>query len=292
MTNTLINGPMRLSVRPECGGTVLELNYHDRPLLRSGSATDIQNWDARNFAAFPMAPFIGRIFNGRCDFNGHSVSLEANMPPEPHAIHGFGWQAAWQIDSLSEHELVISQSKSPARWPWPYRATQAFALSDTGLELTLSLINMGETIMPAGLGWHPYFNRDQAILKIPVSTLWRVDEETGFSTADTRSNVLGSLKTGSHVEALTLDHAFSLSDPELSIIWPDLKLEIKSDPVFRHAVIYVPENENFFCVEPVSQIPNAINLPLSPAQTGLVSLAPGESLSGQIRLQATRLENP
>lgn len=290
MTQILNNGPMRLRVLPACGGTVLDLTYHDRPLLRSGSNEDRQNWDARTFAAFPMTPFIGRIFNGRFEYNSRSVSLPANMPPEPHAIHGFGWQTVWQIDSQTEHELVISQTAAPDDWPWPYRATQTFTLSKRGLDLTLSLTNNGETPMPAGLGWHPYFNREQAILKLPTTRIWWVDDSNGWSTAEATANILTPLSTGARVETLSLDHAFSLSDPELSIVWPDLRLDIQCDPIFQHAVIYVPDGEDFFCVEPVSQIPNAVNLSQPFAETGLVDLAPGSTLAGQIRLTATRLE--
>ena len=144
--------------------------------------------------------------------------------------------------------------------------------------------------MPAGLGWHPYFNREQAILKLPTTRIWWVDDSNGWSTAEATANILTSLSTGARVETLSLDHAFSLSDPELSIIWPDLRLDIQCDPIFQHAVIYVPDGEDFFCVEPVSQIPNAVNLSQPFAETGLVDLAPGSTLAGRIRLTATRLK--
>ena len=44
-----------------------------------------------------MLPFCSRIHNGRFRYGDRDVSLAPNFPPEPHAIHGFGWQGLWRL---------------------------------------------------------------------------------------------------------------------------------------------------------------------------------------------------
>jgi aldose 1-epimerase len=58
---------------------------------------------------------------------------------------------------------------------------------------------------------------------------------------------------------------------------------VLADPVLGHLVIYTPEGENFFCVEPVSHSVDAFNLAEAGVpDTGTVVLDPGESLRGRV----------
>ncbi|MEL7218992.1 MAG: hypothetical protein AAGK01_11250, partial [Pseudomonadota bacterium] len=51
-------------------------------------------------------------------------------------------------------------------------------------------------------------------------------------------------------------------------------IETSKDLAFTH--VYSPPGEEFFCVEPVSHIPDAVNSALSNDETGLRILKPGE----------------
>ena len=278
MSLQLEQGSFRLDLAPEHGGSVLRFTYKTRDILRPARHEIPQNWSAKDFGAFPLVPFCSRITNGRFEDANRQIQLPANMPPEPHAIHGFGWQSAWTITESGPSMAELSHVYDGAVWPWAYAARQRFELSDQGLALTLSLTNHGDTPMPAGFGWHPYFPRSGAHLIAATTGIW-LDR-------DTRAPVPAhaDLSAGRSVKTLDLDVAFEINKPALSIRWPEMNLTIKSDPVFGKLVVYVPPGRDYFCVEPVTHAPDAVNSTLPPELTGLRYIAPGETLSGTIRL--------
>jgi aldose 1-epimerase len=51
-----------------------------------------------------------------------------------------------------------------------------------------------------------------------------------------------------------------------------LRLDIEASEPFRHAVIYTPAGQRFFCIEPVSH---------ANGQVGLAPLAAGGTLAGE-----------
>ena len=51
----------------------------------------------------------------------------------------------------------------------------------------------------------------------------------------------------------------------------------------EHLVVYTPQDKDFFCVEPVSHVSNAIHM-ADPLAHGLRSLAPGESTEAWMQL--------
>ena len=58
----------------------------------------------------------------------------------------------------------------------------------------------------------------------------------------------------------------------------DLSLSIQAASNLRYVQIYTPPNQDFFCVEPVSHMPDAINR----APDDMQLLAPGEQIDTQI----------
>ena len=51
-------------------------------------------------------------------------------------------------------------------------------------------------------------------------------------------------------------------------------------------VVYTPQDKDFYCVEPVSHVSNAIHM-ADPLAHGLRSVAPGESTSAWMQLDVT-----
>jgi aldose 1-epimerase len=71
-------------------------------------------------------------------------------------------------------------------------------------------------------------------------------------------------------------------------------LTLSADPAFAQLVLYVPDQATqmaemsagippYFCAEPVSNITDAFN---QTGETGVITLAPGERFSGEIRFNA------
>ena len=62
-------------------------------------------------------------------------------------------------------------------------------------------------------------------------------------------------------------------------------LTMEADPIFGHLVVYVPPGRDFFAVEPVSHVNNAVNRP-DIADSGLKVLRPGERMTAAVRFRA------
>ena len=278
---------MLLELDPAAGGSVSALYCGDLEILRSGPTRSGPAFDPRQYAAFPMVPYVGRIHNGRCTVNGKSIQLHANLPPEPHSIHGFGWQTAWRVKSQTEESAILIHEHSEDAWPWDYTAQQTFRLEEDALIVDMDVTNNGADAMPAGLGWHPYFRRKDAILTLPTSHEWFSDEETG-DNQPVAIEPEKDLSSGRAVENLKLDTAFSVSEPIIELEWPTHRVSMVSDPVFSHATIYVPPGEDYFCAEPITHAPNAVNSQLPDNTTGRRWLNPGETLTGTIKLSIER----
>ena len=138
MTLELKHGPFSLALSPERGGSVLSFKHNATDIFRPTPPDLLETWagTAKGFAAFPMVPFTSRITNGAFTSGSQTIQLPANMPPEPHAIHGFGWQSAWDVSQASTSSVTLTHTNDGEIWPWPYTAQQVFALNDTGLSLT------------------------------------------------------------------------------------------------------------------------------------------------------------
>ncbi|MEM9572259.1 MAG: aldose 1-epimerase [Pseudomonadota bacterium] len=280
----LSNGDLFLELDPEAGGTVSALRHGRLPILRAGPDRTGSTFDAREYSAFPMLPFVGRIHNARCPFNGRTVQLPMNLPPEPHAIHGHGWQSNWQVENKSQVAATMTYQHVTAEWPWHYSARQSFRLHADGLDVTLSLTNRAESPMPAGFGWHPYFPKTDATLRLATTQRWTSSNTTGDNQprALTRHDDLSYLR---RVESLQLDTTFSIQPEPIELVWPTHSITIECDRIFSHATVFTPSGKNYFCVEPVSHVPNAVNSTLPHRETGLHLLAPGETMSGSLTLR-------
>lgn len=278
MTLRLTRGDFILDLAPNLGGSVTRFSLGEHDILRRA----ISDKDARDTSAFSMVPFSGRIANGCFSTNDETVQLPPNMPPEPHAIHGFGWQTAWDVKEQTSDSAVLVHRGGKA-WPWQYTATQVFQLTATGLQLTLNLQNNSEKNMPAGLGWHPYFNRQNAKLTADTTHVWLSGDDMIPSPPVIVPEDM-DLRQTRHVDELHLDYAFNVGATVQTFEWPNLKLVQTADPIFQNLIVYVPKGENFFCVEPATHAPDAVNAALGDDVTGLKWLAKGETLRGTIML--------
>ncbi|MEO1641866.1 MAG: aldose 1-epimerase [Pseudomonadota bacterium] len=270
-----------LAVAPKFGGSVMSFTRSGKDILRPASEMGETNWDTRNTAGFPMLPFVGRITDGRFKIGKHDVQLPANMPPEPHAIHGFGWQTGWTVENKTKSTLTLSLGYTATESLWTFKARQIFVLTDTGLSIQLEIQNTAEIRLPFGFGWHPYFPKAGATLQAPVTQSW-----TGENTRPERAELTDAtdLRTKRSVEELNLDTAFDCEPNPVLIATGDHNITLESDPIFSKLTVYTPPNEDYFCVEPITHTPDAINMALSDTTTGLKWLRPAETLSGKMTL--------
>lgn len=274
-----------LGLVPDAGGSVALFRHEETELLRtalSRSPTDM--------SAFPLFPFSGRIGRGRFSWRGREVQLRPNFPPEPHAIHGQSWLAEWDTVAVTPDRALLRYVHAGDDWPWSYRAEQQFRLGPGGLTLDLSLTNLSEEPMPGGLGWHPYFPAAGAVIEADTAAVW----ETGTDMLPRLPRAplpSEQLKGGVPVSRLALDTPFSTASRPVALRWPAQRriIRLLPDESLQFLIVYTPPGSDYFCVEPVSHIPDMVNLDAPASQTGLTVLAPGETLTGQLRLELARI---
>lgn len=297
----LKRGALALVLTPEVGGSIASFTFRGQDIMRPGGRALFEEKKVRTASCFPLVPFSGRIADARFTFEGEVVKLEPNFPPEPHAIHGQGWENAWQVRHQNERWAELAFSHRRSGTPLHYEATQTFRLEDDALEIELAVKNTGKGRMPAGLGLHPYFVRSpEATLQTRLSHMWLVDERNiPRERVELPEHV--DFAQPQKVADLELDHGFDGFDGRAQIVWPESghRLTMKADDVFDRLVIYIPPGKDFFCVEPATNVNNGFNMlsesgaegegsadqGAEPVDTGVEILDPGASLGGRVRFE-------
>lgn len=279
-----------LDVLPELGGAVSALRWRGIDLLRPAPARVSEPLET---SAFPLVPFVNRIAHGTFRFGDTRVSLKPNAPGQAHPLHGQGWRNPWQVESAHADSVAMTFEHRAGEWPWHYLARQALSLDGQGLEVALSVENRSERSMPAGLGWHPYLCRSPRLrLRAQVGGVWLTDEQC-LPTRRAQGSYFGDWSRGGRLPRDTLiDHCYDGWNETAEIERPEqmLCLRLTATGPLRWLHLYAPPGEAFFCAEPVSHMPDALNRAEPAAVTGVRTLAPGESLTARVRLVALPLQ--
>lgn len=275
-------GDLHLVVAPHIGGCIAQFSKAGQQLMHKASQRALDDLNPGGMSCFAMVPYCNRIQNGRFTYDGRHIELPPNFPPEPHSIHGLGWQEVWQVDEVTTDCLTLSYAHDGSVWPWPFLAEQTFRLSERGLEQTLSVTNSSNMAMPAGLGVHPYFPRDESTLfQASFAGEWEMDDEKIPAVLNVIAEGV-DLWGGKPVATRPVDNVYTGRTGGLQIVWPQERYSLTMRPSgnLPTTVVYVPVEYDFFCVEPVTHLPNAVNM--LGIDTGMVDLLSGETLSGRI----------
>ena len=231
-------------------------------------------------------PFSNRIRNGELVFEGEVIRLEPNWPGLRHPMHGDGWAHPWRVDEADDRSADIVYLHEPSGddggWPFRYRARQSYRLDDDRLTVRLSVENLEEGAVPAGIGLHPFFVRDGTTeLACRCQAVWTADAEV-LPIERIAIPPAWDFSRPARLDDVVLDNCFDGWDGHAAIAWPAqrLKLTLEASHPFRHLVIFVPPGRDFFCVEPVSHANGLV---------GLSPLGPGATLAGEIVFHVSTL---
>jgi aldose 1-epimerase len=281
---SLSDGDLALELLPELGAAVATFRYRGRDVLRP---TPPGASDPFETAAFALVPFANRIADGVFRVGAHEVRIERNAPGQAHPLHGHAWRRPWHIESQERHHVALSFEHPADSWPWHYAATQTLTLRADSLEVALGVENRDSSPMPAGLGWHPYFHKGPgALLKAHLEGVWLTDEAC-LPVRLAHGTRFGQWSRGDELERPELvDHCHTGWPGVAEILLPEerLRLALTASRALRWLHIYSPPGKDFFCVEPVSHMPNAVNRSAPPAITGRKLLGPGERLEARVTL--------
>jgi aldose 1-epimerase len=273
-------GALRLALRPDLGGAVAGLWHGETPILRSIEPARLES--SRQSAIYPLLPYSNRLGYRRFRWRGHDHTTRPNFDDSPHSVHGIGWQRPWTIVSSSVLEVVLEMKHGgDADWPFAFTARQYFSLSPESFAARLQFTSDAAIDQPVGLGWHPYFvRRSRSRLHVELSDRW-----------DTDATLLPTRKVAQHgidsdLSHLDFDHCFEgwLGPARIR----DERFSLQLSSSLPYLVVYTPPDRDFFCVEPVSHVSNAIHM-ADPAAHGLVALAPGATLEAWMKLDVAVL---
>lgn len=283
-------GELRCDIRPEQGGCISGLWLGDLPVLRS-TATGAELDSVRNAGSYPLVPFSNRIAHARLKWNGTDHPLIQNFAPEPHAIHGIGWQRAWSVlESEASFAMLSFEHRPDPTWPFAFDTSQTFRLGeDNTLELALSITNQSDRPAPVGLGWHPNFvKRARSRVAFAAAGRWEMGEDmlpTG------RKAVHG---LDADCAFLEIDHCFDGWSGQVDL--RDEALHVRISSPLSRLVVYTQPTEQIVAIEPVSHVNNALNMmgggPEHGARAdelGVRVLQPGESLTAQMSVAVERV---
>ena len=247
--------------------------------------------------------------------DGKTVTLPANWSgnqpgAEKHSIHGLMRRSQFQdveVDNEREKSTalaVLHAGNFDGHWLSDTDVHVETTLSHDAFEMAVTAKNVGHEPLPIGIGWHPYFvlpsgDRQQAKLHIPSETRAVMNNYDDTFTTGQRVSVKGtpydfSAAGGHALGTQYLDDNFSKLDYNAKgqtvseIIDPAAKYGLRLITLSKEIQsiqVYAPPQKNFVAIEPQFNLPDPYNKDWGSADTGMVVLQPGQSVTWRVRLE-------
>jgi aldose 1-epimerase len=282
---TLTSGASSLVVAPEHGAGLTGWMLGSTPLLRRALPQASAGGDPHAMACFPLLPYGNRLGGSQFHWLGTDYRLKLNIGDNPHAIHGVGWQRAWTVAEVGPGSATLTLDHTPDEcWPFAFDASICYALSGSALTVTIQITSRHSALSPAGIGLHPFFPKmHDPALRFDATGVW----ENGHDALPARH--CRPQPDRAHTEPRLiarsrLDNCFTEWNGTADILAGPASLRIEASEAFRQLQVFTPSWTDFFCVEPVSHCPDAINRPGLPERQAMHVLEPDETLSGTVRL--------
>jgi aldose 1-epimerase len=276
------NAALSVQIVPEAGGGIAGFDLRREgtliPLMRRCEQSSGNHPDPNQLSCYPLVPWSNRITDGGFHVDGRWIALALNREGEPWPIHGSGWQRAWQVQSHTAHEALLSLQES-SEAAYCYDASLRYALDEHALHVDVAVTNTGPAAMPFGLGLHPFFPRhDQVHLQAPAPQVWINDGQSPLPVERVDVPADWDFRHRRSLPEQGLDNAFHAWTGHAVIHWPSLQLGLQVQADVDAFVLYTPAGGDFFCFEPVDHPINAVHLPGGAAAHGMTLLPPQASL--------------
>ncbi len=295
---TLENGRLKVEILPEVGASVVtcaaQLGKAWVPIMRPTPREAVVEGDSSRMASYLLVPFSNRLRDARFQFKGQTYQLRPNMS-EGHAIHGDVRQRPWTVSEARADALTLtfdSRDIADMNFPFPFSAVVRYELAGEAFDSTLTLANAGDAPMPAGFGFHPYFNRALTAAGEAVELQAKVRGVYSELIPSTPAGPLALDQDFSVSRALgdaVFDHCFAGWDGRATIRWPGSGVLARLEcPLLTHLILYTPPGRSFFALEPVTHANNGFNLfAAGYPGMGVRVLEPGEAMEARFRLKIT-----
>lgn len=255
MTVHLACEDAELTVDPSAGANWTSWRVAGLELL---TATDVPLPPGMRGGCFVMAPYAGRLGQGRLVLGGTVHQLP--RPAPPHAIHGTVSERPWHVLEAGPSTLRCAVDLGPE---WPARGSVEQRLELGAGELRTELVLRAEDAMPVTMGWHPWFARR---LARGEDAQWVLSggEQYGRSAEWLPTVPLTPVRPG------PWDDVFRGFTAPPGLRWPGA-LELRVESSADHWVLF-DERPGELCLEPQTGPPDA------PALGAATELPAGGSL--------------
>lgn len=286
----LSNDRISIGVLPEMGASLSFLRYQKdgniHNILRPYN-TQTGKADVNNTALFPMLPYCGRIRGGSFTYWGILRKVPKNHTGFQDPIHGDGWKSTWFVTDKSDTHIKMSMQhdKKEHGFPFSYSADITYRLKGSNLDIDLSVMNPAPLPMPCGLGIHPFFVKDKDVeLNFKSQVVWSNETDPIFDEPYT-TPAAWNFNGGRALKNAVFDTCFGGFEEQARIVYPskDISIDMTTNDLFHHVVLFSPKGKNFFCLEPTTHASNAFNLAADGViGTGIRSIGPLQKLNGHI----------
>jgi len=294
----LRNDQLRVVLSPGDGAGILAL-----ALRRRNGWLDLYP-DVRDpalkmrFASWMMIPYSNRIAHGRFTWAGREYQLRNG---ENHSIHGDARNHPWSVLERSDSavRLALDTRRVPSfNWPWPLELSAELRLDGSAFVQRLRIINRGDSTMPAGFGWHPYYRRYLTREGEPVRIVFKAagvwpDPDGDCLPDGPLAPLPPDLQCAEGCPVPTdrrYDTCLGGFDGRAAIEWPDsgVRLRYECSANVRHLVYFNPTERPVFALEPAANANNGVNLAARGWENhGVIELPAGEALDAEF---ITRVE--
>ena len=283
-------GDLHVVIDESTGGAIKSFTAGGVEILRGVADFRLEAEHGRPVGAYPLIPYANRIANARFSFGGETFQLGLNFAGHPHSLHGNAWMRVWTVISATPERVHLALDHQPPRdpvsqWPFAYHAEMVFDLDPLGLTVAISLRNDDARPFPAGIGLHPYVARDEGTtLQFDADTVW-TNGSDALPVAQEAVSGHWDFTAARCVTNTQIDECYAGWGGSASVVWPAAgrRLTLQAGVPFDHIQLYTPPLRDFFGLEPVSNMPDAVNRMEQVADNGLRILAPGQTLAGKIR---------
>lgn len=259
-----------------------------------------------SYGAPVLFPFPNRLRGGRAEFEGKTIQIDL-APGQANAIHGLVRDKPWRVDrqeGTADGALVRCSIEADAdilrQFPFPFRLSLGFRLTEGRLRVEIAAENTGDSAMPLGFGWHPYFHlpllpdnqRGTDLVEIPADRLWVLDDSLIPTGETVPVPPAKDFQRAKPIDGAYLDDVYTgarqndgasvcfLRDPATGIT-----LRVAAGPSFRDWVAYAPPHRPTICFEPYTCPTNAFNLASRGLKVGLIALKPKETWQDWMELE-------
>jgi aldose 1-epimerase len=290
-----------VSVMPLRGNNAFEMKVKGKNVLQFpfASAAEFRSRGGLNGIPF-LAPWANRLDEMAFYANGKRYAFNAglNNVRGPIPMHGFLTTAPWDVVEVkADRDSAWATSRLEfyrqpdwmAQFPFAHTIEMTHRLKDGVLEVAVKLNNLSAAPMPVSVGFHPYFQvndapRDEWTFSVSAKTHWIGRQNIPTGETQPIEKVIPDTK-GGPLKGMKLDDVFGDLVPDESgkaIMWvqgKSEKVEVAFGPKYRALVVYFPAGprDNFICFEPMAAITDAMNLAQKGLYKELQYIPPGQS---------------